>query len=113
MGIATLVVAALKRVPWTTLAMNYGPEILKRLKEQIRPPEVDQEAQFIDAAGERIRELETLVAEQDKLVRQQQERIEQLHDACRTLEARARLMRIVSVAASAGVLLLLGILLSR
>lgn len=115
MGITTMVTAALKRIPWTSLAMNYGPEILRKLKEQIRlREEIEPEiAQLRDEAGERIRELENLLADQEKLLSQQQERIELLEQTCTTLQERVKLFRILFAAAAAGAAALLVLLLIR
>lgn len=102
MGISSILVGALKKVPWTTLAMNYGPEIMRRLGGKVLLRDVEpEESQENNQAEERIRELLALYDEQRALNLRQQEQIEQLTRTCSSLDV--QLKRYQTIAVSLGV----------
>ena len=98
MGIPSILAGALKKVPWTTLMMNYGPEIMRRLGGKIQIRDVEpEEHQVNDQAEERIRELQALFDEQRALNLRQQEQIEQLTRTCSSLDVQVKRYRVIAV----------------
>ena len=102
MGIPSILAGALKKIPWTTLVMNYGPEVMRRLGGKILVRDVEPvEPNENDQAEERIRELLALYDEQRALNLRQQEQIEQLTRTCSSLDVQVK--RYQAIAASLGV----------
>ncbi|SNB45664.1 hypothetical protein [Geobacter sp. DSM 9736] len=97
MGIGSIVLAGLKRVPWGSLAMNYGPELLKKVKEQMCAAPGEQELErFADEVNVRIRELEEAVRQRESRIREQDEQLALLAETNQALQGRVRTFQVIS-----------------
>lgn len=97
MGFGTIIAGALKRVPWTSLAMNYGPELMRRFGGKILNREEESpEDQSWAEAEERIRQLQTLCAEQREINLRQQEQIDALNQAYVALQSQVKRYQLIA-----------------
>ena len=87
----------LKYVSWgqiASLAMEYGPQLLKQAREKLdaaaHPTAAETELR------ERIERLEKLLLEQENVISEQKARSELLEENCRILEAQLGLWKIVT-----------------
>ena len=117
MGIAAVLAAAEKHIPWgqvADVALHHGPDFIRKLKErlQTRPAEEGAAAITVELLDERIRELERALIKQEEIIEQQNRNIELLEDIGKTLQARLNIFMTIS-AVSAVLSIALFILLLR
>lgn len=102
MGIASILTAAVRYVSWgqvANVALQYGPEIMKKLKERRQPiaePE-DVAGAIIDQLQGRIEELEETLVKQQELIELQTRTINMLEEATGAL--RTKLSIFIAIAA--------------
>ena len=117
MGIATILAAATKQISWeqiANIAMKYGPDIIRKLKEQLlaRPDGESGAGVTAEQLGGRIQELESALIKQEEIIEQQNKNIELLEEIGKTLQARLNIFMAISVL-SLVASVVLGILLLR
>ena len=91
MGIASILTAAVRYVSWgqvANIALQYGPEIMKKIKERTttQPEDEDVAGATIAQLQGRIEELETTLVNQQELIELQTRTItmlEETADPCR------------------------------
>lgn len=115
MGFGSIIAGALKRVPWTSLAMNYGPELMRRFGGKVlNREEVPQEDPSWAEAEERIRELQALYDEQREMNLAQQEQIASLNQVCAVLQTQVKRYQLIAAAcAIVAVILAIVLLMNR
>lgn len=114
MGIASIVAGALKRVPWTSLAMNYGPELIRRLGGKVRTQEIPDVEDFSRAeAEERLTQLQALYDEQREINLKQQEQLKALAEACSIMEAQVKRYRLITAVCAIAAAILAVVLLTK
>jgi hypothetical protein len=97
MGFGSLIAGALKRVPWTSLAMNYGPELMRRFGGKVLSREEEPQEDVSQAeAEEMIRQLQALCDEQREINLRQQEQIDALNQACVVLQAQVKKYQVIA-----------------
>lgn len=104
MSIATIVTAALRHVSWgkvANVALQYGPDLIRKLKgrQQASAGGEPEPAEEADAFYDRFLEMENALIQQDVLMKRQNERIRQLEETGKTLQARLKLVMVVSIVA--------------
>ncbi len=115
MGIARVLATAAKHIPWgqvADVALQRGPEIIRKLKERLRTQPAEEGAAPVSAAelAERMRELESAIVRQEEVIERQNRNIELLEEIGKTLQARVNIFMALSAASlllSAVLLLLL------
>ena len=115
MGIASILATAVKGVSWgkvATVAMQYGPDLVRKLKGQIqlRHETADEAEATTDDLYEKIAELHDTILNQQKIIEADNSKIVLLEQSCNRLQSRLNIaisVAAVSVAAS----LALGIIL--
>ena len=117
MGIAAVLAAAVKYIPWgqiADIALQRGPDLIRKLKErlQARPAGEGEAAITVEQLDERIRELESALIKQEEIIEQQNRNIELLEEIGKTLQARLNIFMTIS-AVSAVLSIALLILLLR
>jgi hypothetical protein len=117
MGIAQILSAAAKHIPWgqvADVALQRGPEFIRKLKERLREQPVEEGAPAVTAEQleERIRELESALVRQEEIIERQSRNIELLEEIGKTLQARVNIFMAIS-AVSALLSIALFILLLR
>jgi hypothetical protein len=118
MGIPAIVVVAMKHVTFdkvATFAMQYGPDIFRKLKErlQTRPQQEGAGLSTVAELSERLREISEVLLKQEEIIEQQNGAIELLKENCKTLQARLAISLILAAAASVLTLALLVVLLFK
>jgi hypothetical protein len=116
MGITSLLAAALKNLPWRTIAISAlerAPELFQIARDRFQKPEAQHDSEAATAAElqARIARLEKLLLEQEGLIREQSAQRTLLEDRCTALEARLSSFKIISGGLLVGVLILLALLL--
>lgn len=109
MGIGSILAGAVRNVSWgqvANVALQYGPELIKKFKEIRQPqhPVEDDSATMIDQLHGRIEELESTLLTQQALIEQQTQTLAVLEEAAKSLQAK---LRIVTAVAAGFVLLAL------
>lgn len=112
MGIGSILAAAARHVSWgqvATVAWQYGPEILKKIKDRRQPEPVvdDQAAAVIEQLHGRVEELEGALLEQQQLIVRQNDTIGHLQEVALTLQSRAKIFMFIAIGASLLSLMLL------
>ena len=112
MGISAIVAVAMKHVTLdkvATFAMQYGPDIFRKLTERLQTPSQPEASAQSTATelSERLREFGEVLLKQEEIIEQQNGAIELLKENCKTLQARLTICLILAAAAS---LLTLGLL---
>ncbi len=118
MGISTILTAAMKRISWdqiATIAMQYGPDFLRKLKGQLQSHSASEHEATVtvDLLGERIEELEQALIRQEEAIEQQNKTIELLEENGKTLQARLTVCMVISAFSVLLSLVLLMFLLRR
>ena len=101
MGIATILAAAMKQISWeqvANIAMKYGPDLIRKLKEQLQaPPDGEREGRVTaEQLDGRIREVESAVIRQEEIIELQNRNIELLEEIGKTLQARLNIFMTLS-----------------
>ena len=101
MGIAAVLAAAVKHIPWSQVAdvaLQRGPDFIRKLKErlQTRPVKEGGAAVTAEQLDERIRELESALIKQEEIIELQNRNIELLEDIGKTLQARLNIFMTIS-----------------
>ena len=117
MGIAAVLKAAVKHIPWgqvADVALQHGPDFIRKLKDRLQAPPAGEGGAAITAEqlDERIRELESALIKQEEIIEEQNRNIELLEDIGKTLQARLNIFMTIS-AVSAVLSIALLILLLR
>lgn len=114
MAIVSILKSALKSLPWksiATTALEHAPDLYQKARKHFQkggdqgsPPSAEAEL------NERITRLESLLLEQEALIREQKEKSAMLVDRCKILEARLFSFKIVSVLLFVAAMILLALL---
>jgi hypothetical protein len=120
MGIGSILGTAVRSVAWGQVAqaaLQYGPEIVKKIRERRQGLSAEGEPQDCTGPMEqlqaRIEELESALVKQQELTAGQAQTIASLEDAARTLQARVRRATIIGVVLGIFCIVLLIALLMR
>jgi hypothetical protein len=101
MGIAAILTAAMRHISWTQVAdaaLQYGPDIFRKLRGRLQPAPEAGEAQDTPEAlqDERVRELERALVRQGEIIEEQNRQIAALEEAGKTLQARVNIFMAVA-----------------
>ncbi len=118
MGIAEVLAAAAKHIPWghvADVALQRGPEIIRRLRERlgVQPAEEGAPAVSVEELEERIRELESALIRQEEIIERLNRNIELLEEIGKTLQARVNIFMALSAASLLLSVVFLTLLLSK
>ena len=118
MGISAIVAVAMKHVTLdkvATFAMQYGPDIFRKLTErlQTRPQQAGAGQSTVAELNERLREIGEVLLKQEEIIEQQNGAIELLKENCKTLQARLAIALTLAAGASVLALALLLVLLFK
>ncbi|GAB7025808.1 hypothetical protein [Geotalea toluenoxydans] len=96
MGIASILTTAMRGVAWgqvANMALQYGPEILKKIKDRRQPQQPGEEVTvpIIEQLQGRIGELEAALVKQQELIKEQALTIDVLEEAVKTLQTRLKI----------------------
>ncbi len=98
MGITSILSAALKHIPMdqvTTIAMQYGPDIIKKFKEKIQSAETNT-AVNVGELSESIQVLEAALIHQKEMIELQNNNILLLEVKMKTFQARLVLCMMIT-----------------
>lgn len=114
MGITAILGAALKNLPWRTIAivaMERAPELFQKTKERFKQSgEPPGEAAIETELQEKIAHLQRLLIDQRSLNREQAEKSAAFEKRCAALEIRLFSFKVVSGVLFIAVMLLLALL---
>ncbi len=105
--------SVLKYVSWgkiATLAMEYGPELVRQVRGRFKSEDVASAIAPAPELNERISRLEKLLLEQEQIIIEQKKRNSMLEENYRTLESQFGLLKVVT-AISLGISLVMLVLL--
>jgi len=93
MGIPAILAAAVRQISWgevANVALKYGPDIARKIKERLQAQQVaeSEAAVTADHLTDRIRELESALVRQGEVIEQQGKTILLLEEIGKTLQAR-------------------------
>ena len=118
MGIPAIVAMAMKHITFdkvATFAVQYGPDIFRKLKERLQTRSQQEGAgqSTVAELNERLRVIGEALLKQEEIIQQQNGAIELLKENCETLQARLAICLILAAAASLLALALLIVLLFK
>lgn len=110
MGISAIFTAAMKHISWgkvATAAMQYGPDLIRKLKEQVQSRHNDEDQEIIvDELSEEISHLRTVLLDREKIIEANNSKIIILEKNCKSLQSRVKLfMTLAAVFAAVSVAL--------
>jgi hypothetical protein len=101
MGISAILTAAMKHISWeqaANIAMQYAPDLVRKLKERMRSGAGTEEGTRVTAEhlSERVRELEGVLMKQGEMIEQLTRGMETLEENGRTLQARLNVFMMIA-----------------
>jgi len=117
MGKSSVFASLVKGLTWTkiaSLAVEHGPDLYRRARERFQPAPEPAPAPAVSAETDelkaRLAKLESVLLEQEEIIRTQVTKNQNLEKNCRELETSLKLMQITAGALTLGCIVLLAII---